>query len=65
MNLMQLFHTTMTILQIKALFKEGRTVSVLGNSRSTAAPGGGTSRSRNYFDKGPKQALWPDMTKYQ
>jgi len=44
MNLMQLFHATVTIQQIKPNFKEERTVSMLGDSRSTAAPGGRTSQ---------------------
>lgn len=35
MNLMQLFHTNVTILGIKTSFKEGRTMKMLGNSRST------------------------------
>lgn len=39
MIFMQLFHTVDMILKIKPSFKEGKTVSMLGNNRSRAGQG--------------------------
>lgn len=39
MIFMQLFHAVVMILKIKPSFKEGRTVSMLGSSRSRAGQG--------------------------